>query len=115
MNGEMRFADPVLLAGAAACCGGAFALLDPFFRGVTEAAAALAVVAWVPRISEPAARARTAPPMARVLGGLLSMLASGAAFLLLPPPIDRFGGLLLGSCAAALVLWVPANDLESTG
>jgi hypothetical protein len=109
---EVPFGDPVVLAGAAALCGGAFAVLDPFFRGLTEASAALAVVAWIPRICEPRPGARTSPSAVRVLGAVAGVAASGIAFLFLPPPLDRLGALFLGVGAAGLSAWVPATPSE---
>jgi len=109
MNREIPFGDPVTLAGAAAVTGGALAVVDPFFRGMTEAAAALAMVAWLPRSLERGARPGSNPSSQRVVGALSSMAAGAVLFFELPGPLDRLGGLALGVSALALVVWVPSS------
>ncbi|HTT25924.1 MAG TPA: hypothetical protein VMH90_03025 [Thermoplasmata archaeon] len=97
--------DPALLAGVAAAAGGALAILDPFFRGLTEAAAALALVAWVPRLRTRGRHPSTTP--ARLLAGLGSLVVGGVLFFVLPPPVEGIGALALGGSALALSGWAP--------
>jgi hypothetical protein len=107
MTGELSLGDPVAVAGLAAAAGGAFAVIDPYFRGLSEAASALAVIAWLPRTR--GVRSLRADRSRRVVGALAGVIAGAAAFLTLPTPLDRFGALALGASALALGWWVPAS------
>jgi hypothetical protein len=112
---ELPLGDPVTLAGAAALIGGVFALLDPFFRGLTEAGAALAAVGWIPRAAQPVPGTPGAGRTRGILGGASTLAVAVALFVTLPPPFDRLGALLLGGCAFGLSRWIPAPSSGGGG
>jgi hypothetical protein len=105
MNEPRSLGDPVVLAGGAAAVGGALALLDPFFRGLTEAATALAVVAWVPTLRPYLDHGPAPPPTGRLVGAVASLSAGGFLFFALPSPFEGIGALGLGASALGLLAW----------
>jgi hypothetical protein len=90
--------DPLTTAGAFGAVAGAASLGVPYFVGLAEALAALALAAWVVRL-RPSPPRRLAPAWPAV-----AVAASGAwAFALLAPaPFSLVRGAVLGASAAGL-------------
>lgn len=89
--------DPLPIAGAFGAISGAASLGVPYFNGLAEALAALAVVAWGVRLG---ARTGRFPPWTAPLA--MGVVVAWTFAVLAVPPLSGGRGAVLGASAVAL-------------
>lgn len=89
--------DPLTVAGAFGAIAGAASLGVPYFGGLAEALAAVALVAWGLRVGQTSTRlpSNTVPLV-------VGVAAAWAVAVLAPAPFSAGRGALLGASAVAL-------------
>jgi hypothetical protein len=89
--------DPLTIAGAFGAIAGAASLGVPYFNGLAEALAALAVVAWGVRLGS---RSGRLPPMTAPVA--VGVVVAWTFAVLAGPPLAEGRGAVLGAAAVAL-------------
>ena len=95
--------DPLTIAGAFGAIAGAASLGVPYFSGLAEALAALAIVAWGVRLG-----ARTGGLPTWTVPVAAGVAAAWAFAVLAGPPLSAGRGAVLGASAVALA-WHARN------